>query len=226
MGPNAWFDSLHTALANAGVDAITRSYIKNVATQAGFYITADVQDIEDSWCWLRLYSAGTGYFGQYAFDICAGGVQSDIAFPFTGSKQGNIEFKYGSGGWTSNGYGSSSNGYVVSGSPTYAKIGINDSVLLEAGATGKGENKWWIGAVDAHYKVFDTNAPKQVGLANLAFGKYKAGDTITITVIYDEVIKSASGMGLSAISGLPVKDVQFARRRRNECTYIYSYTHG
>ena len=209
-GPNAWFDSLHTALANAGVDAITRSYIKNVATQAGFYITADVQDIEDSWCWLRLYSAGTGYFGQYAFDICAGGVQSDIAFPFTGSKQGNIEFKYGSGGWTSNGYGSSSNGYVVSGSPTYAKIGINDSVLLEAGATGKGENKWWIGAVDAHYKVFDTNAPKQVGLANLAFGKYKAGDTITITVIYDEVIKSASGMGLSAISGLPVKDVQFA----------------
>lgn len=127
-------------MKNAGVDSVTRDYVKNVATQAGFYITADVQDIEDSWCWLRLYSDGTGYFGQYAFDICAGGLQTDIAFPFTGGSQGNIAFKYGKGDWTKDKYGTSNNGYVVSGSPTYARISINDSVQLEAAATGRKEN--------------------------------------------------------------------------------------
>lgn len=209
-GPKINFASLHAALANAGVDTITRNYVKNVATQAGFYITADLQDIEDSWCWLRLYSAGTGYFGEFAFDICAGGWQLDVAFPFTGGSQGNIAFKYGKGDWTTNNYGTSYKGnVVVSGSPTYAKISVNDSVQLEAAAAGKGENKWQIGTVDAHYKVLDTKAPSQVGISSLALSQYKAGEQISITVIYDEVIGSVQNVGLNAIAGLPIDNIQY-----------------
>ena len=209
-GPKINFASLHAALANAGVDTITRNYVKNVATQAGFYITADLQDIEDSWCWLRLYSAGTGYFGEFAFDICAGGWQLDVAFPFTGGSQGNIAFKYGKGGWTKNNYGTSYKGdVVVSGSPTYAKISVNDSVQLEAAAAGKGENKWQLGTVDAHYKVLDTKAPSQVGISSLALSQYKAGEQISITVIYDEVIGSVQNVGLNAIAGLPIDNIQY-----------------
>lgn len=178
-GPHIWFDSLHTALANAGVDSITRSYIKHVATQAGFYITADLVDIEDSWCWIRLYSDDTGYFGEYVFDITAGGWQLDLAFPYAGGSQGSIS---GKGGWGNNGANNKSN--VISGSPMYAKIGVDKAVQLEAAADGKGKNEWQLGTVDAHYKVLDSNAPKQVGLANLAFGKYKAGDTISRTRKY------------------------------------------
>ena len=66
----------------------------------------------------------------------------------------------------------------------YAKIGVDKAVQLEAAADGKGKNEWQLGTVDAHYKVLDSNAPKQVGLANLAFGKYKAGDTISRTRKY------------------------------------------
>ena len=209
-GPKINFASLHAALANAGVDTITRNYVKNVATQAGFYITADLQDIEDSWCWLRLYSAGTGYFGEFAFDICAGGWQLDVAFPFTGGSQGNIAFKYGKGGWTKNNYGTSYKGdVVVSGSPTYAKISVNDSVQLEAAAAGKGENKWQLGTVDAHYKVLDTKAPSQVGISSLALSQYKAGEQISITIIYDEVIGSVQNVGLNAIAGLPIDNIQY-----------------
>lgn len=209
-GPHIWFASLHAALANAGVDTVTRDYVKNVATQAGFYITADLQDIEDSWCWLRLYSAGTGYFGEFAFDICAGGWQLDVAFPFTGGSQGNIAFKYGKGDWTKNGYGTSYKGnVVVSGSPTYAKISVNDSVQLEAAATGKNENKWQLGTVDVHYKVLDTKAPSQVGISSLALSQYKAGEQISITVIYDEVIGSVQNVGLNAIAGLPIDNIQY-----------------
>lgn len=209
-GPKINFASLHAALANAGVDTITRNYVKNVATQAGFYITADLQDIEDSWCWLRLYSAGTGYFGEFAFDICAGDWQLDVAFPFTGGSQGNIAFKYGKGGWTKNNYGTSYKGdVVVSGSPTYAKISVNDSVQLEAAAAGKGENKWQLGTVDAHYKVLDTKAPSQVGISSLALSQYKAGEQISITVIYDEVIGSVQNVGLNAIAGLPIDNIQY-----------------
>ena len=93
---------------------------------------------------------------------------------------------------------------------TYAKVGVNDRLGIQLRADGSGGDDWRIGTCYAYYKIIDSRAPQQVGLANLAFGRYKAGDTISITVIYDEVIKSASGMGLSAISGLPVKDVQFA----------------
>lgn len=209
-GKTFYFDSLHTALANAGVDAVTRSYIKNVATQAGFYITADVLDIDDSWCWVRLYSNSAGYIGEFVFDITAGDWQLDVAFPFTGSSQGNIAFKYGKGDWTKNNYGTSYNGnVVVGGSPTYAKIGVNEQVQLEATATGKNGNKWQLGTTDEYYKVFDTKAPSQVGISSLALSQYKAGEQITLTVIYDEVIGSVQNIGLNAIEGLPIENVQF-----------------
>ena len=134
----------------------------------------------------------------------------DVAFPFTGGSQGNIAFKYGKGGWTKNNYGTSYKGdVVVSGSPTYAKISVNDSVQLEAAAAGKGENKWQLGTVDAHYKVLDTKAPSQVGISSLALSQYKAGEQISITIIYDEVIGSVQNVGLNAIAGLPIDNIQY-----------------
>ena len=52
----------------------------------------------------------------------------------------------------------------------------------------------------------DTRAPQQVGVANLALTQYKAGDKISITVYYDEVIASSSGVKLGNIDGLPISN--------------------
>ena len=206
-GPYIYFDALQNALENAGVNTVKRQYIKNVATSAGFYITADMQERDDSWCWLRLYSAGTGYIGEYIFDICASGWQLDVAFPFTGNSQGNIAFQYGKGKWAN--YGTSNGGSVVSGSPSYAVISVNDAVQLEAAANGKNANEWQIGTIDAHYKVFDAKAPQQVGISSLALTQYKAGEQISITVIYDEVIASATNLQLGEIKGLPISNASY-----------------
>lgn len=61
------------------------------------------------------------------------------------------------------------------------------AIAMEVAASGKGNNTWILGQTDIHYKMLDSRAPGQVGLSSLAFGQYKAGDTIDITVIYDEV---------------------------------------
>lgn len=55
----------------------------------------------------------------------------------------------------------------------------------------------------------DNRKPQQVGVANLAFGKYKAGEQISITVIYDEVIASVSGVSLGQVADIPLTNVQY-----------------
>ena len=58
----------------------------------------------------------------------------------------------------------------------------------------------WVGSVSPR----DTAKPVQQGLAPMALTEYKTGDKITFTVIYNEVVSSASGLSFnlpSALSG-------------------------
>ena len=80
---------------------------------------------------------------------------------------------------------------------------------MDVAADGSGKNAWVLGTTDLHYKALDLRAPQQVGLANLAFGHYKKGDQIAITVIYDEVIKSAENLKFSEVDGLPISNVTY-----------------
>ena len=58
-------------------------------------MTADMLDVEDGWVWLRLYTVGTGYISEYVMDIVEGGWRLDVTFPYFGTKQNGVEFKYG-----------------------------------------------------------------------------------------------------------------------------------
>ena len=55
----------------------------------------------------------------------------------------------------------------------------------------------------------DSRAPQQVGVASLALTQYKAGDKISITVYYDEVVAAGSNLNLSMIAGMPISNVTF-----------------
>ena len=202
--PSFTFKTLSEILNDNGFSSETQKYITNTATNMGFKMTADVIENDDGYIYFRFYREYPfQYQAQYRGDIKDKGWRTGIEFPRTTSKQNGVQFDFGH----EHTYNTWSLAYD---SGTYAKVGVNDRLGIQLRADGSGGDDWRIGTCYAYYKIIDSRAPQQVGLANLAFGRYKAGDTISITVIYDEVIKSASGMGLSAISGLPVKDVQFA----------------
>ena len=189
-------------LSESGIDADKKAYIQQTASNAGFYMTVDMKEDDDGYFWVRLYGGG-GYICEYVIDTKGKDWQTEIAFPFHGGNwQKKAEFKWGRGGYNTD-------SRIVWGSPAYAKIGVNDSVQFEAAAEGDRKNSWYLGTTRLYYKALDYRAPQQVGIANLAFGHYKKGDQISVTVIYDEVIKSAENITFANVDALPIDNVTY-----------------
>ena len=94
-------------------------------------------------------------------------------------------------------------------SSDFAWTTMDDHVRLNTDASGKGDNDWKFGSSWVECMLRDNRAPQQVGIANLAFGHYKKGDQIAITVIYDEVINSVADIGFSNVSALPISNVTY-----------------
>ena len=84
---------------------------------------------------------------------------------------------------------------------------------LQFATSGAGGNKWTVGTITAYTKPYDGAEPTQTGLARMAFGQYKPGDKITITVLFNEIVKSGSNVSVGSISGLPA----------NNWTYVSGY---
>ena len=222
--PRFWMMSMTQTLEALNVNPLQRQYINNNATGAGFYMTADMLEVEDGWVWLRLYTGATGYISEYVMDIVEGGWRLDVTFPYFGTKQNGVEFKYGGSKKKWGNTGTYNNGMVVNGSPAYACIRKDDQIQLELRTNGKKTNIWKLGTTDLHYKVLDTKAPEQVGVSSIALGKYAAGEQIGITVVYNEVINSVSNPGLSSI-GIPVTNVQYvAGEGTNALTFTATLT--
>ena len=210
------FNSLAQVLQGTSMDAMKKAYLQKTVNKAAFYMTIDIKEVADGYFWTRL-SAGGASFGEYVMDTGNKDWKKDVALPFTGDKQVDTKFV-----WSKGGYNASN---VSAGSPTYALIGVNDQVLAETAADGSGSNKWKWGTTDLHYRAIDARCPQQVGIANMALTQYKAGDQISITVIYDEVIASGVFLELSEIDGLPVKDVTYvAGEGTNALTFTATVT--
>lgn len=195
-----YFKSLTQVLSEQGMDQNKVSYVKQTATNAGFYMNLAMQEKDDGYFWIRLYSGR--YICEYKIDT-DGKSWCNIALPFNGKWQGKAEFKSGK----DSGY--NTNDMITWGSPSYARIGVEAGIQLEAAAEGAGKNSWYLGNTDLHYQVLDNRTPQQKGVSSLALGQYKAGEKITLTVIYDEVIGSADQVSLTSTCGIPMDHVTF-----------------
>lgn len=110
--------------------------------------------------------------------------------------------------------------YWYPNSSGYVWIGLNDQIVVRTDASGKGSDDWFYGSSYVYAMMQDNRKPQQVGVANLAFGKYKAGEQISITVIYDEVIASVSGVSLGQVADIPLTNVQYvAGKGTNALTF-------
>lgn len=110
--------------------------------------------------------------------------------------------------------------YWYPNSSGYVWVGLNDQIVVRTDASGKGSDNWFYGSSYVYAMMQDNRKPQQVGVANLAFGKYKAGEQISITVIYDEVIASVSGVSLGQVADIPLTNVQYvAGKGTNALTF-------
>lgn len=175
-GAHFTFKSMSQVINDStSLSAIDKSYVLKTASAAGFRMTANMVEEYDGYQWIRYY-AGNRYQAQYIFEMDPSGAmkswQYGINFPSRGTQQGAVVFGTGNKDYY--------NTWAIGGSnfENYGQIGVGDTVAMEVAASGKGNNTWILGQTDIHYKMLDSRAPGQVGLSSLAFGQYKAGDTI------------------------------------------------
>lgn len=85
-------------------------------------------------------------------------------------------------------------------------------------AWGSGSDDWWVRNVRFNVRVIDTKEPAQISLAPMAEGQYRRGDTITLSVVYDEIVANRNNASLGSISGLSPANVTYRGERAPMCS--------
>jgi hypothetical protein len=187
-------------------------YMEHVADSVGMYINFEVKEVEE--CYLNInfmdghtYDPDKTRLAVYSITANGGSLLKDftkLSLPNCGtSAQGKLEFT-----------GSEKSEVIerwdmVSGSTKYAVLDMGAKLNFGMNAEGKEDDEWQYRNLNLYEKVYDSTAPRQLGLAPLALTQYKAGDQITLTVVFNEVINYTSNIGFNIPSSLPIKDVKF-----------------
>ena len=72
----------------------------------------------------------------------------------------------------------------------YLVFGFDDEVNVWFSATGSATDKWLVDTYDDYIKVKDATEPQLLAVAPMAGGTYKTGDTVTVSLIFDEIVDS------------------------------------
>ncbi len=185
-------------------------YLGLVGAQLGFYTNMDLQENEECFQEINLWYGGK-VIGYWKYDGEGDNLMSywfaKLHLPAK-KAQGNL--KLNTYTIDSNYYKSinNNNGFFVVPMPS-----STTEIGLQYATSGASPNRWTAGSVTAYTKPYDGAEPTQTGLARMAFGQYKPGDKITITVLFNEIVKSASNVSVGTISGLPA----------NNWTYVSGY---
>lgn len=188
---------------------VYQNYAKQTASNYGFYVSFDVREDNDGYQWTKFnYTDGT-LLAEYHFatkdDEPATSWGRNMKLPSKGADQGDIQFDIGGDCKVDNRWAI----ITDDGTTPYARTILNKSIKIDFDASGNGDDDWQYRNLYAYAKVIDERAPKQVGVAPLAFGWYTKGQEIYITVHYDEMLRDVSeGVTLAAIEGVPVENVE------------------
>lgn len=104
------------------------------------------------------------------------------------------------GGGESAGYPKNSNGSAVSyNGKTYVDLKVSDTCYVYFGSTGANTDIWYIDGLTSYAIVYDNKEPQLVAVAPMAGGLYKAGDSFTVSLIFDEIVDSTNSVNLSNV---------------------------
>ena len=210
-GSNDWRDIYPADIVNAALGTDMQQYRNATTNQYGFYFTFDVMEEDDGYQYVKITNAtgrGGSTLAEYIFATKDGEVASNwgrnLSLPrYNNNKVGDdIFFNVGDcklyNNWT-----------VVNATNPYALVSQSKNMSICFDAGGKKEDTWRYRNLNVYFKVMDNLRPGQVGMAPLALTQYKAGEQITLTVLYNEVINSASNVKFTIPSCLPIKDVTY-----------------
>lgn len=179
-----------------------RAYLKATANGYNYQLRFTAEEVDDAWehIWIADHAPNNmdssnehdgainindNLFGSAKFtarwDITG---QADMTFPGN-SVRSNIKS-----------YSESVRSGAVSGS--YLQFGINDTANVWFAAMGKDKDIWRMRTFKDWVKVRDEKEPQLLGMAPMA-GTYKAGDKVTVSLVFDEIVDSQNST-LSSVS--------------------------
>lgn len=82
----------------------------------------------------------------------------------------------------------------------YAKIPTSDTVYNYFSANGSNQDRWYVESFTDYTRIYDTKEPQLVAVAPMAGGLYKAGDSFTVSLIFDEIVDSTNSGDLSKVT--------------------------
>ncbi|HBN82330.1 MAG TPA: hypothetical protein DDZ89_00645 [Clostridiales bacterium] len=83
------------------------------------------------------------------------------------------------------------------------------SITMGAYNSAPADSYFYFNAGELWAKPLDNAKPRQIGIAPMAIGWYKAGDTISISVVYDEIVADHNNVTLGAIQGMSLSYVEY-----------------
>ena len=188
-------------------------YMKHVADSVGMFIEFDVKEVDEGYQMINFmeghtYDADKQRTAVYAFTSNGGSKLKDfttISLPNLGTSAQGV---FGFSGYKLNEVIERWEMVAGTSRPGYAVLDMGMQMNFGFNAEGEDDDDWQYRNLSLYEKVYDNTAPKQLGMAPLALTQYKAGDQITLTVIFDEVINYTSGIGFKIPSVLPIQDVK------------------
>ncbi len=170
----------------AGAQCLTQIRIDMKEKNHGYqHIYVSNQDGEYATWYIEL---GSGYKHDYW--------KTDVLFPFV-EKQGEAVLS------TDSAYPkfrSSENMIVETDGEHYISFSPSDTMKLQFGSGGSMYNRWIYGQTDSVMRFYDTQAPYVKGVASLAETHYDEGDTIYISVIFNEIVSDVKKSALYDVS--------------------------
>ena len=74
----------------------------------------------------------------------------------------------------------------------YVEFGIDDTVHVWFSSAGADKDIWHMESYTDYIKVYDVNEPQLIAIAPVAGGKYLQGDSVTVSLIFDEIVDSTN----------------------------------
>lgn len=90
--------------------------------------------------------------------------------------------------------------YASGQSGSSIRFDVNTSqITVGFGASGENSDNWYTQNITHHFKFSDTEEPQLLGIAPMAGGSYLPGDSVTVALVFDEIVDSANSPELDNV---------------------------
>jgi len=168
-------------------------YLKATSSYYAWYQTMSLKEDYDCWAHLR-FTTNTGIVDQWTFAIYDGHKQGDYTnenhIPHSGTTQKTSKFTHEKTGLT----------FVSDGNYLLVPNNVS-SISVGGAATGSGSDQWWMKNIIQYARPYDNVEPTLKGIAPMAATTYKAGDKVTVSVVFDEIVDECANLSLNTSWG-------------------------